>query len=118
MGPAPAKDGQPPKPPRLRLHAELLDGFAVCPGADAFAQLRVEAVLVPSEKNAKNQNANAPSTPSSSASSSSASVGEGLVPVEGVVEVHQISVEWYGVERLDPAWVKPAAKRQGLTALL
>ena len=80
----PAKDAALPRP-RLRLSAQLRDGRPICPGGDALAHLCVEVERDDSDSGGVNAGA--------------------------AVEVQSISVEWYGTERLDPAWVKPAVRR-------
>ena len=81
-----------PSPSRasaLRLRADLLDVDAVTPGTDFHILLRLSLV-----------------DPTSGAASSSASASASA-------RVRGVDVAWHGVERLDPAWVRPSSSRGG-----
>lgn len=81
-----------PSPSRasaLRLRADLLDVDAVTPGTDFYILLRLSLV-----------------DPTSGAASSSASASASA-------RVRGVDVAWHGVERLDPAWVRPSSSRGG-----
>jgi hypothetical protein len=83
-----------PSPSRasaLRLRADLLDVDAVTPGTDFYILLRMSLV---------DPTPGAASSSSSSSSSSSA-------------RVRGVDVAWHGIERLDPAWVRPSSSRGG-----
>ena len=81
-----------PSPSRasaLRLRADLLDVDAVTPGTDFYILLRLSLV---------------DPTPGAASSSASASAS---------ARVRGVDVAWHGVERLDPAWVRPSSSRGG-----
>ena len=83
-----------PSPSRasaLRLRADLLDVDAVTPGTDFYILLRMSL---------DDPTPGAASSSSSSSSSSSA-------------RVRGVDVAWHGIERLDPAWVRPSSSRGG-----
>lgn len=105
-----AKDAQ---KPRLRLKAEIRDGLPVCPGADAFVQLTVELepevddAAAASGASYQNFSRQTPTNDDDDDDEEAANARRERLG-GGAVMVKQISVAWHGIERLDPAWVKPS----------
>lgn len=110
--PPSAKEGP---PPRLRLKAELRDGASsVCPGSDAFVQLSVECEPTEEDEATEASNFFLHQTLPNDADDNNDDEDAKCAAARqrgGAVTVRQISVEWFGTERLDPAWVKPSPRR-------